>query len=108
MDSSKTPSSSSQQQQHDQNKPVSLGDSFRSYVGITSARFEISDPRKRCPSNQQQNQNEGNPLSKASESLKAVLNAHAANPGPAIPKDFDVPEEGTKEERRARAQELNK
>ncbi|KAL2121972.1 hypothetical protein VTJ04DRAFT_2427 [Mycothermus thermophilus] len=75
MDSSKTPSSSSQQQQHDQNKP---------------------------------NQNEGNPLSKASESLKAVLNAHAANPGPAIPKDFNVPEEGTKEERRARAQELNK
>ncbi|SPO00062.1 uncharacterized protein DNG_02914 [Cephalotrichum gorgonifer] len=31
-----------------------------------------------------------------------------ANPGPAIHKDLNVPEEGTKEERRAKAAEWNK
>lgn len=34
--------------------------------------------------------------------------AHQANPGPAIPKDFsNIKEEGTKEERRAKAASLN-
>lgn len=42
------------------------------------------------------------------DSVKAAFQAHSANPGPAIPKEFNVQEEGTKEERRARAQELNK
>lgn len=32
---------------------------------------------------------------------------HQANPGPAVPKDFNVKEEATKEEREARAQVLN-
>ncbi|KAM0333595.1 hypothetical protein ACHAQA_002260 [Verticillium albo-atrum] len=34
--------------------------------------------------------------------------AHQAAPGPAVPKDFSAQEEGTKEERRAKAAELNK
>jgi hypothetical protein len=33
---------------------------------------------------------------------------HEANPGPAIPKDFNAQEEGTKEERRAKAETMNK
>ena len=33
---------------------------------------------------------------------------HQANPGPAIPKDFQVQQEGTKEDRVKRAAELNK
>ncbi|CZT47757.1 uncharacterized protein RSE6_08359 [Rhynchosporium secalis] len=33
---------------------------------------------------------------------------HDANPGPAVPKDFNAQEEGTKEERAAKAKELNK
>lgn len=49
-----------------------------------------------------------NPVSKAAESLKSAMQAHSANPGPAIPKDFNVQQEGTKEERKAKAQELNK
>lgn len=40
--------------------------------------------------------------------MKNAFQAHTAHPGPAIPKDFNVKEEGTKEERRAKAQELNK
>ncbi|KAL2133337.1 hypothetical protein VTI74DRAFT_2532 [Chaetomium olivicolor] len=51
---------------------------------------------------------EGNPLHKAAGSVKEAFQAHSANPGPAIPKEFNVQEEGTKEERRAKAQELNK
>lgn len=42
------------------------------------------------------------------DNVKAAFQAHSANPGPAIPKEFHVQEEGTKEERRAKAQELNK
>lgn len=33
---------------------------------------------------------------------------HQANPGPAVPKDFNAKEEGTKEERQAKTKELNK
>ncbi|KAL2069152.1 hypothetical protein VTL71DRAFT_15490 [Oculimacula yallundae] len=33
---------------------------------------------------------------------------HDANPGPAQPKEFNVQQEGTKEERAAKAKELNK
>jgi hypothetical protein len=40
--------------------------------------------------------------------LKAAFQAHSANPGPAVPKEFNVQEEGTKEERRKKAEELNK
>jgi hypothetical protein len=32
---------------------------------------------------------------------------HEANPGPAVPKDFSAKQEGTKEERAAKAKELN-
>jgi hypothetical protein len=42
------------------------------------------------------------------DAAKEAFQAHSANPGPAIPKEFNVKEEGTKEERRAKAQELNK
>ncbi len=38
----------------------------------------------------------------------AAQRAHSANPGPAMPKEFNVQQEGTKEERRAKAAELNK
>ncbi|EAQ89886.1 predicted protein [Chaetomium globosum CBS 148.51] len=50
----------------------------------------------------------GNPLQKATDSVKNAFQAHTAHPGPAIPKEFNVKEEGTKEERRAKAEELNK
>ncbi|TVY33244.1 hypothetical protein LSUB1_G007931 [Lachnellula subtilissima] len=33
---------------------------------------------------------------------------HQAQPGPAVPKDFNAQEEGTKEERKAKADALNK
>ncbi|KAL1843924.1 hypothetical protein VTJ49DRAFT_6867 [Mycothermus thermophilus] len=81
MDPSKT-TSSQHEQQHD-SRSVSVGDSFCHY-------------------------NEGNPPSKAADSLRAALHAHSANPGPAIPKDFNVQQEGTKEERQAKAKEMNK
>lgn len=42
------------------------------------------------------------------DKIKAAIQPHSAHPGPAIPQDFNVTEEGTKEERRAKAQELNK
>lgn len=42
------------------------------------------------------------------ETVRDKFQAHQAQPGPAIPKQFNAPEEGTKEERRAKAQELNK
>ncbi|KAK4043773.1 hypothetical protein C8A01DRAFT_32092 [Parachaetomium inaequale] len=60
---------------------------------------------------QQKNTNqptEGNPLHKVADSVKTAFQAHSANPGPAVPKEFNVQEEGTKEERRAKADELNK
>lgn len=42
------------------------------------------------------------------DSIKSKFQAHSAQPGPAVPKDFNVAEEGTKEERKAKAEELNK
>jgi hypothetical protein len=39
---------------------------------------------------------------------KVEIRHHQANPGPAIPQDFNIQQEGTKEERAAKAQELNK
>ncbi|CAG8950245.1 hypothetical protein HYFRA_00008483 [Hymenoscyphus fraxineus] len=39
---------------------------------------------------------------------KVEFRHHEAHPGPAIPKDFSAQEEGTKEERKAKAAELNK
>ncbi|KAK3991138.1 hypothetical protein QBC44DRAFT_368186 [Cladorrhinum sp. PSN332] len=53
-------------------------------------------------------QPEGTPASQLSESTIAAMKAHAANPGPVIKEDFNVQEEGTKEERLAKAKELNK
>lgn len=44
----------------------------------------------------------------ATDSVKATFEHHKANPGPAVPKDFSVAQEGTKEERLAKAKELNK
>ncbi|KAK4458456.1 hypothetical protein QBC42DRAFT_276668 [Cladorrhinum samala] len=51
---------------------------------------------------------EGTPASSLSASTIAALQAHQANPGPVIKDDFDVQEEGTKQERLAKAKELNK
>ncbi|CAK7198949.1 hypothetical protein SEUCBS139899_001617 [Sporothrix eucalyptigena] len=42
------------------------------------------------------------------QSVKDKFSAHQANPGPAMMNNVDVPQEGTKEERRAKAVELNK
>jgi len=39
---------------------------------------------------------------------KVEFRHHEAHPGPAIPKDFDIQQEGTKEERQAKTKELNK
>ncbi|TLD22108.1 hypothetical protein PspLS_07916 [Pyricularia sp. CBS 133598] len=53
------------------------------------------------------NPDQGNQGS-VTDKIKAAFQPHSANPGPAIPQDFKATEEGTKEERRAKAQELNK
>ncbi|EFX01869.1 hypothetical protein CMQ_4940 [Grosmannia clavigera kw1407] len=42
------------------------------------------------------------------EAAKTKFQAYQANPGPAVPSGFNVAQEGSKEERRKRAQELNK
>ncbi|CAK7223663.1 hypothetical protein SCUCBS95973_005256 [Sporothrix curviconia] len=42
------------------------------------------------------------------EAAKDKFSAHQANPGPAMMNNVNVPQEGTKEERRAKAAELNK
>lgn len=42
------------------------------------------------------------------DEAKAKFAPHAASPGPVIPQQFNVQEEGTKEERRAKTEELNK
>ncbi|EON99051.1 hypothetical protein UCRPA7_5427 [Phaeoacremonium minimum UCRPA7] len=41
------------------------------------------------------------------DSIKQKFAPHNANPGPAIPESFTTGEEGTKEERRAKAEALN-
>ncbi|KAK3335680.1 hypothetical protein B0T19DRAFT_407154 [Cercophora scortea] len=52
---------------------------------------------------------EGGKLHDLSEGIKAKFQAHSANPGPVIPQNIgDIPQEGTKEERMAKTQELNK
>lgn len=51
---------------------------------------------------------ESKPVHQATDNIKKAFQAHSANPGPAIPKEFNVPEEGTKEERREKAEEMNK
>ncbi|KAK4236327.1 hypothetical protein C8A03DRAFT_35771 [Achaetomium macrosporum] len=67
------------------------------------------DPSKTTQEKKDTNQQtKGNPLHKVTDNVKAAFQAHSANPGPAIPKEFNVQQEGTKEERRAKAQELNK
>ncbi|KAI8946560.1 hypothetical protein F4801DRAFT_583286 [Xylaria longipes] len=47
-----------------------------------------------------------NPLSQAADKAKQFA-AHKAAPGPAVPQNMPE-QEGTKEERQAKAQELNK
>ncbi|CAK7266876.1 hypothetical protein SEPCBS57363_002313 [Sporothrix epigloea] len=42
------------------------------------------------------------------EAVKDKFSAHQANPGPVMMNSADVPQEGTKEERRAKAAALNK
>jgi hypothetical protein len=39
---------------------------------------------------------------------KVEFRHHEANPGPVLPKEINAQQEGTKEERRAKAQEMNK
>ncbi|KAK3393062.1 hypothetical protein B0H63DRAFT_457270 [Podospora didyma] len=51
---------------------------------------------------------DGGRLAEVADDVKAKFVHHTANPGPAIKEDFNIQEEGTKEERRAKAQELNK
>ncbi|KAL2263146.1 hypothetical protein VTK26DRAFT_8044 [Humicola hyalothermophila] len=63
--------------------------------------------------NEQQKRDNNQPkedssLHNVADSVKAAFQAHSANPGPAIMKEFNVQEEGTKEERRAKAREMNK
>lgn len=51
---------------------------------------------------------EGGGLHKVADNVRAAFQAHSANPGPVIPDNFKAQEEGTKEERKAKAQEMNK
>jgi hypothetical protein len=54
----------------------------------------------------QQEQQSG--VKKMVDDVKAKFEHHTATPGPVIPKEFNVKEEGTKEERMAKAEALNK
>ncbi|ROT34764.1 hypothetical protein SODALDRAFT_329636 [Sodiomyces alkalinus F11] len=48
------------------------------------------------------------PVENQSQGVDPKFAAHQANPGPAMPQDFsNIKEEGTKEERRAKAASLN-
>ncbi|KAK0615800.1 hypothetical protein B0T17DRAFT_619410 [Bombardia bombarda] len=51
---------------------------------------------------------DGGRLHDLGKDVKAKFEAHTATPGPAIPQNFNIQEEGTKEERRAKTEELNK
>jgi len=52
----------------------------------------------------------GNPIHQEGEPKdnKVEFRHHQAHPGPAIPQDFSAQQEGTKEERKAKAEALNK
>ncbi|KAK0733648.1 hypothetical protein B0T26DRAFT_745672 [Lasiosphaeria miniovina] len=50
---------------------------------------------------------DGGRMKEMADDVKQKFQAFTANPGPAIKQDLNVPEEGTKEERRAKAAELN-
>ncbi|KAK0633283.1 hypothetical protein B0T14DRAFT_560890 [Immersiella caudata] len=54
-----------------------------------------------------QPQQEGG-IKKVVDDVKAKFEHHSATPGPVIPQGFSVKEEGTKEERLAQAEALNK
>jgi hypothetical protein len=47
-------------------------------------------------------------IKKVVDDVKAKFEHHTATPGPVIPQDFNVKEEGTKEERLAKTEALNK
>jgi hypothetical protein len=46
-------------------------------------------------------------VKKVVDDVKAKFEHHTATPGPVIPQDFDIQEEGTKEQRAAKAEALN-
>jgi len=52
--------------------------------------------------------NKDSGVKKIVDEVKAKFAPHNANPGPVMPEQFNIKEEGTKEERRAKAEELNK
>ncbi|KAK4209888.1 hypothetical protein QBC37DRAFT_429699 [Rhypophila decipiens] len=51
---------------------------------------------------------DGGKLQDVTDKAKAAFAAHTANPGPVVPENFNAQELGTKEERAAKAKELNK
>jgi len=57
---------------------------------------------------QQEEQQQEGGIKKIVDDVKAKFEHHTATPGPVIPQDFDIKEEGTKEERLAKAEALNK
>lgn len=69
----------------------------------------IHDSVASNPSSKTESTASDHPLHKGEEvkGEQVQFRHHQAHPGPAIPKDFNVQEEGSKEERLAKAKELN-
>ncbi|KAI9730142.1 MAG: hypothetical protein M1818_008236 [Claussenomyces sp. TS43310] len=76
----------------------------------TTPAGSITEQVASNPSSKTESSASDHPLHDDAKSKDEKVNFlhHKANPGPAIPKDFSAKEEATKEERQARAQELNK
>jgi hypothetical protein len=67
---------------------------------------EQKQERKEEQKPSQEQQESG--VKKVADDVKAKFEHFTAMPGPVIPQDFDAKEEGTKEERLAKAEALNK
>jgi len=70
----------------------------------------ITDKIAKSPSSKTDTTASNHPAHIAGETKgdKVQFRAHDANPGPAVPENFNAQQEGTKQERQAKAKELNK
>jgi len=70
---------------------------------------DIHDALASNPSSKTESTASDHPLHQKEEvkGEQVKFDYHQATPGPAVPKDFDAQQEGTKEERLAKAKEMN-
>ncbi|KAJ9155727.1 hypothetical protein NKR23_g1676 [Pleurostoma richardsiae] len=66
------------------------------------------DQKPQTTQQPQQQPGDGSQDSGLLGNIKSKFAAHTANPGPVVPDKFNIQQEGTKEERRAKAEALNK